>query len=327
MLTINTFTPLTPLHHPLFEEAKVKVWMKRDDLTHPEIQGNKWRKLRPHLDLLKQKEYHGIVTFGGAYSNHIAATAAAGHHFGFPTIGYIRGDELAQRPEKWSHTLQQAQAHGMQLKFIDRQTYRQRHDESFLKKLQQQHPHWLILPEGGSNPLAVTGMTEVMTQLEEQCLDWTHLYTAVGTGASFAGLIRANEANKAHAEKSTNPPEISQNPQSCCQIHGIAVLNEAEYLLPQIENWIGQPTKQTTWQLHTNGACGGYGKTTAELLETQQRFEQAFQIPLDPIYTAKMVHAFLQHLKAQQIPANSRVILYHSGGLQGRRKTHALITE
>ena len=240
---VLNITPLSPLEHPLFARAQIEVWIKRDDLTDPEIQGNKWRKLAPNLMAMQQAGKNQLLTFGGAFSNHIAATAAAGHRLGFQTLGLIRGEELANRPERWSHTLKQAAKNGMQLQFLSRHAYRQRNQPDFLTSLQQQYPQAYLLPEGGSNALAVSGMAAVVQQLNQQCENWTHLYTAVGTGASFAGLIKATEAM-------TPSPPFSKS------IQGIAVLNQADYLLPQIQDWIGQ-TQKADWQLHTQSACGG----------------------------------------------------------------------
>jgi len=302
MQPVLNFTPLQRLDHILFEQAKIQVWVKRDDLTDSAIQGNKWRKIAPNLIAMQQTGKNQLLTFGGAYSNHIAATAAAGKQFGFKTIGIIRGEELAEHHDRWSHTLKQATENGMQLQFISRKTYRQRHDPTFLHALQQQYPQAYILPEGGSNTLAVQGMAEVIKQLNQQCQNWTHLYTAVGTGASFAGLVKATEST-------------AQTPK---QVHGVAVLNQADYLLPQIKNWIGTTTKNVQWQLHTKSACGGYGKTTPALLETLAWFEQIFNIPLEQVYTAKMVHHFLMAVKSGEVPKESQVVLYHSGGLQGK---------
>lgn len=302
MPPVLNFTPLQLLNHILFEQAKIQVWVKRDDLTDSAIQGNKWRKLAPNIAAMQQTDKSQLLTFGGAYSNHIAATAAAGKRFGFKAVGIIRGEELAEQPDRWSHTLRRAAENGMQLQFISRKAYRQRHDPTFLHTLQQQYPRAYILPEGGSNNLAVQGMAEVIKQLNQQCPNWTHLYTAVGTGASFSGLVKATEST-------------AQTPK---QVHGVAVLNQADHLLPQIQNWI-DTTQTVHWQLHTQSACGGYGKTTPTLLETLTWFEQAFDIPLEQVYTAKMVHHFLKAVKSGQIPKGSQVVLYHSGGLQGRK--------
>lgn len=290
-------TPLIILHNPLFAHHKIEVYIKRDDLNHPLIQGNKWHKLKLNLIAAENQHKHQLLTFGGAYSNHIAATAAAAFERGWSSIGIIRGDELAHNHQAWSSTLKQAQQHGMIFEFVDRQTYRLRHHQAWLSALQQRYPQAYILPEGGSNALAVNGLESVMNELNEQCPDWTHLLCAVGTGGTLAGL-----AKFAHAGQ---------------QIFGIASLKNADYLREQIANWAG--AEKTNWRLLTEFHGGGYAKSTPDIDANMAAFEQDFDIALDPIYTAKMVNAFYQLIEQQTFTAGSKVILYHSGGLQGRK--------
>ncbi|PLA73604.1 cysteine desulfhydrase [Hydrogenovibrio sp. SC-1] len=306
MLTSSIVTPLQPLKHPLFESHQLQVWMKRDDLNHPAIQGNKWHKLRLNLDQARKQGTLRLITFGGAYSNHIAATAAAAKTFGFETVGMIRGDELANCPQKWSPTLLTAQANGMQLHFMSRQAYRQKEDPAFLRQLQEDFPNSFILPEGGTNELAIQGFEAVIDQLDQQCPTWSHLYTAVGTGGTLAGLVKMSQ----------------RNPVSVRALFGIATLNQADYLRESIshlaDNRANTAHHSVTWQLLTQYSSGGYAKTTEACLADQRWFETNFGILLDPIYTSKMVHGFLEEMRLQRIPPNSKVILYHSGGLQGR---------
>ena len=295
-------TPLIGISIPLFDRHKITVSVKRDDLNHPFIQGNKWHKLKLNLAQAKQDGKDTIITFGGAYSNHIAATAFAAHEQGFKCIAFIRGDELAGQPNRWSSTLKTAAKNGMQLRFLSRQAYREKDSALFLEKLHTQFNNTYLLPEGGSNPLAVSGFESLMRDIEIQQPNWTHLYTAVGTGATLAGLVKY----------------AKHKPKRC--INGVAVLKQAHYLLPQIEQWIG-PFAHTPWHLLTGYHGGGYGKVSAELNAFKHRFEQQFNIPLDPVYTLKMVHAFYQALQLGQIKAGSNIILLHTGGLQGNAHT------
>lgn len=280
--------------------------MKRDDLNHPAIQGNKWHKLRFNLEQARKQGFRKLITFGGAYSNHIAATAAAGKAFGFETVGMIRGEELANCPQKWSPTLLTAQKNGMQLQFINRQAYRQKQSAAFLRQLHKDFPNSFILPEGGTNELAIQGFAAVIEQLNQQCPTWSHLYTAVGTGGTLAGLVKMSQQN------------------SVCSraLLGIATLNQADYLRASIRHYSGiednSKESAVTWQLLTQYSGGGYAKTTEACLADQYWFESHFGILLDPVYTSKMVHGFLEEMRQQKIPPNSKVILYHSGGLQGR---------
>lgn len=291
-------TPLMAISDPLFDRYRVKVWVKRDDLNHPHIQGNKWHKLKFNLDAAKLQRKTTLLTFGGAYSNHIAATAYAAKEAGLKSIGLIRGEELAASPHTWSHTLKQAVDNGMALEFLTRQVYRLRDDPDFLLDLQQRYPDAYLLPEGGSNELAIQGFESLMTEIEQQCPQWDTLFTPVGTGATFAGLVRyaLARANR--------------------KINGVAVLKQADYLLPSIRKWIGIPPA-VAWQMLTDYHAGGYGKITPELQQLKQRFEAQFSIPLDPVYSIKMVAAFYDQLQRGEIPPHSKVILLHTGGLQG----------
>lgn len=288
-------TPLQKLEDKHFDQAGIEVWIKRDDLNHPLIQGNKWHKLRLNLEQAEQQGLTQLITFGGAYSNHIAATAAACYERGWSSIGFIRGDELAHNHQAWSPTLKQAQQHGMHFEFLDRQTYRLRHHQAWLQQLQLRFPQAYILPEGGSNELAVAGFESVINQLNQQCEDWTDLFCAVGTGGSLAGLA-----------KYASPKQ---------KVWGVASLKKAEYLKPQIKTWIGDLKKN--WHLLTEFHGGGYAKSNAEIVLKTNQFESQFQIPLDPVYTAKMVWAFNNLLEQNQFKAGQKIVLYHSGGLQG----------
>ncbi len=295
-------TPLVQLNDPLFSAYQVHVYMKREELNHPHIQGNKWSKLHHNLQAAKYQKKTTLLTFGGAYSNHIAATAVAAQEFGFKSIGLIRGEELKQAPERWSSTLKHAVQYGMQLHFLTRTAYRQKSNPAVLKQLQAKYPKAYILPEGGSNALAIKGFKPLMQQIEMQCPNWTHLISAVGTGATLAGLIKYAKPN--HFPRT---------------ILGIPVLKKGDYLIPHIQQWIGHPTPHT-WQLLTHYHCGGYAKTPSYLLHSMAQFEHQFNISLDPIYTAKMVYGFYQQLEQGTFAPGSHIILLHTGGLQGRIK-------
>lgn len=298
-------TPLQPLEHALFEHYKIQVWIKRDDLNHPTIQGNKWHKLRHNLEAAKKSNKTQLITFGGAYSNHIAATAAAGKMYGFETIGFIRGEELATCPQHWSHTLIEAQKKGMSLNFLSRAVYRQKSDAEFMTRLEKAYPNGYIIPEGGTNLKGVKGFKPLMQNLEKQCPEWTHLFCAVGTGGTLAGMIRYAQTSKT----ATNEKVIL----------GVATLKNADYLRTQITE-LSQPTfaKQAiNWQLLTQYCGDGYAKPDSKLLDLNTWFKTSFNIELDPIYTVKMVNGFLQELEKGTFPKGAKVILYHSGGLQG----------
>ena len=289
---------MTQLLSPEFERYGVTVWMKREELNHPLIQGNKWHKLKLNIEAALKVEKKCLLTFGGAYSNHIAATAAAAKFIGLGSIGIIRGQELADQPEKWSHTLIEAVANGMQLEFISRADYRDKASPLAIQQLQQRYPDAYLIPEGGSNELAVRGFDHLLNQIETQCPDWSHLITAVGTGGTLAGLTRS--------------APIKDNR----QIYGIPVLKQGDFLLPAIQSWIDNQLTND-WQLFTEYHCGGYAKTTPDLLKRMQQFETEFGIKLDPVYTAKMVNAVYELLSKKQFKPGSKIVLLHTGGLQG----------
>jgi len=303
MNSIQT-TPLIQLMSPLFEARQISVYIKRDELNHPLIQGNKWHKLRLNIQAALTQHKTTLLTFGGAYSNHIAATAVAAQEAGLGSIGIIRGDELERQPENWSHTLKQALKNGMVLQFVTRTEYRKKAE--MVISLQARFPNAYILPEGGSNALAVEGFKPLMQQIEKQCPKWTHLFSAVGTGATLAGLIKFATLNN---KKQPLPRTIL----------GVPVMKQGDYLRPQIQKWI-EESPPHPWQLLTEYHCGGYAKTPAYLLNQKHQFEEEFGIQLDPIYTAKMVYAFYQQLKKNKIQPGSTVILLHTGGLQGNNK-------
>ena len=277
--------------------------MKREELNHPAVQGNKLHKLKLNIQEAIRLQTDTLLTFGGDYSNYIAATAAAAQKAGFKSIGFIRGEELALTPDKWSPTLKLAQKNGMALNFISRENYRQKNQPDTLQTLQSEFPQAYIIPEGGSNILAVQGIESLMSDIEIQCPDWTHLYTAVGTGGTLAGLVSFSKLNLNRT------------------ILGVATLKNADYLIPIIEQWIIQAAEHNPvnhWQLLTQYHMGGYSKTTTELLQQMSDFEMEFKIDLEPIYTAKMVAAFYAQLHKNLIKPGSKVVLLHTGGLQGR---------
>jgi len=309
-------TPLTQLHSPLFTQYQVKVWMKRDDLNHPVVQGNKWHKLKYNLIQAKLTHKNTILTFGGAYSNHIAATAAAAKDADLQSIGVIRGNELENSPEKWSPTLQVAAENGMQFIFIDRQTYRLKATSDFLTNLQKQYPTSFIIPEGGSNKYAVLGFEDLVTDLYQQCPEWTHIFSPVGTGGTLAGLIHFSNIHQLNTKNT-----------SCRTIVGIPVLKNGDYLSNQIQELLSQATDKlqvdniqtVAWKLLTQYHDGGYAKQSNKGRNSQHEFEKEFSILLDPIYTSKMIYAFYDQLKTGKIPKGSSIILLHTGGLQGRK--------
>lgn len=269
----------------------VQLTVKRLDLIHPQISGNKFFKLKYNLLAAKQQNLHQVLTFGGAYSNHIAATAYAAHYFGFQSIGIIRGEELAK--EALNSTLQTAQDFGMQLHFVSRVEYRLRHELEYLQQLKQRYPNTLIIPEGGTNELAIQGTKEILSADDRENYDV--ICCAVGTGGTIAGIIESS-ADQQH-------------------ILGFSAL-KGDFLKHDIQQW----TNKTNWSLTDAYCCGGYAKTNSELLQFMQHFEQQYAVPLEQIYTAKMMMGLFDLIKQGHFPVNTRILAIHTGGLQGRIK-------
>ncbi|MBN2646713.1 MAG: pyridoxal-phosphate dependent enzyme [Thiotrichales bacterium] len=313
---ISKNTPLQLLSHPLFHVHGIEVWVKREELNHPQIQGNKLYKLYENLRAFHAGGYRSLLTFGGAYSNHLAAVAAAAHAEKIPLIGVVRGDELAHQPHRWSPTLQRAVAQGMHPLFVSRADYRalrmrtQTQIEHLQSNYAEQWPNQMDssgiywLPEGGSNLLAVQGVRYLAQALAEQCPDWSHLYCAVGTGATLAGLSAFSPAKAGR------------------KICAVPVVKAHADLASQITAWIAQTgaSEPCSWSWHSTPS-----KRYGQLCEQQRTFVTEiwaqFAIELDPIYTPPTFYQFWQDLLAQRIAPGSRVILLHSGGLQSTR-TH-----
>ena len=291
-------SPLQKIEEPLFKEKNVEVYIKRDDEIHPEISGNKWRKLRLNIEKFHSGKYDALLTFGGAFSNHIAATAALCGNISIPSIGIIRGDELIVDSNK---TLQQAHQYGMQLIFVSRDEYNQRYERIYHEELRTRFKNILIVPEGGANYLGALGAADSIKELP---FEPTHIYLAMGTGTTSAGCLLG-------AENAT--------------VIGVPALKGGDFLRKDIEelvqlvllekNWTEEKMKQL--QIESDFHFGGYGKHTNELIQFITQFYQQHQIKLDHVYTAKMMYAFYSNLKADKIKPNSKVVVLHTGGLQG----------
>ena len=271
----------------------VQLTIKRLDLIHPQISGNKFFKLKYNLLAAQQQGFSQVLTFGGAFSNHIAATAFAAQHFGFQSIGMIRGEELASQP--FNPTLQTAQDLGMQLHFLSRFEYRLRHQAEYLQQLQQQYPQAFIIPEGGSNALAIQGTQEILSP--DDLENYDVICCAVGTGGTLAGIIESSSEQQ--------------------HVLGFSAL-KGDFLKHDIQQW----TDKSNWSLTDAYCCGGYAKTTLELLQFMQQFEQQYDIPLEQVYTAKMMMGLLDLIQYHHFPAHTRILAIHTGGLQGKLKTY-----
>jgi 1-aminocyclopropane-1-carboxylate deaminase len=287
-LLTYTPTPVQEIFDPLFEKAGVRVFVKREDLNHPFVSGNKWWKLKYNLEAALQQKQHTIVTFGGAYSNHIYATAAAAHEAGLNSIGIIRGEETLPLNE----TLAFAKSKGMKIYYVSRGAYREKTKIEFIENLRKQFVNFYLLPEGGSNELAVKGVSEFAQTLGD---DFDYLCCAVGTGGTLAGLINGLQGRKS--------------------ILGFPVLKGGDWLNNEIKKYL--PVDYKNWTLLASYHFGGYGKVTDPLLRFIHNLEKTTGILFDPIYTGKMVYGIFDLIEKNYFSKGSSILVIHSGGLQG----------
>ncbi|MFT3793836.1 1-aminocyclopropane-1-carboxylate deaminase/D-cysteine desulfhydrase [Flavobacterium sp.] len=264
------------------------LYIKREDLIHPLVSGNKFRKLKYNLLEAQKQDQTTLLTFGGAFSNHIAAVAAAGKAQGFRTIGVVRGEELDGKI-KDNPTLQLAADCGMVLHFVSREDYRLKDLTEFTTRLQQQFGDFYLLPEGGTNALAVKGCEEILTDTDS---DFDYICCAVGTGGTISGII--------------NAAQTVQN------VLGFPAL-KGNFLREEICKFARNPN----WELLTDYHFGGYAKIDEPLIRFINQFYKDTGIPLDPVYTGKMVFGVIDLMKKGYFPAGSKILAIHTGGLQG----------
>ena len=266
----------------------ISVSIRREDLIHPFISGNKFRKLKYNLVQAKAENNDTLLTYGGAFSNHIAAAAYAGKEYGFKTIGIIRGDELESKIFE-NPTLKFAQECGMQFKFVTREEYRHKTEADFIENLKHEFGDFYYVPEGGTNEFAVQGCEEILTQDDSQ---YDFVCSAVGTGGTISGIINSSFPHQ--------------------KVLGFPAL-KGDFLNNEIRKFV----HKENWELITDYHFGGYGKVNPELIAFVNQFYAENQVPLDPIYTGKMVFGVIDLISTNYFPENSKILLIHTGGLQG----------
>lgn len=302
-------SPLQKLEDALFTANGLKVFVKRDDLIHPEISGNKWRKLKYNLNDAQNQGAKQIITFGGAYSNHIYAMAAAGKYFGFKTVGIVRGEELNK---KSSETLRFASECGMRLHFVTRTEYRDMR-ENPQNQLSIIHEltgldinNSKVIPEGGTNHLALAGVGEMFEEIICQLGSAPdYIFCPVGTAGTISGIL-------ANSDKKT-------------KVIGICVLKNGQYLLNEIDTLLKSTSvsnvgsnlnpSNVNFEVLWNEHHGGYAKKTAELIEFISKFNAERDFVIEPIYSGKMFFTFYKYFSSL-IEPNSKVVLIHTGGLR-----------
>lgn len=293
-------SPLQRLSDPFPEPVPIQFYLKRDDLLHPQVSGNKWRKLKYNLIDAQRQHCDTLLTFGGAYSNHLYATAAAGQLLGFQTIGVVRGDELRSQP--LNATLAFCQSCGMKLHFVSRDDYRRKEEADFLNRLQIQGKQlwpgqYYVLPEGGTNERAVQGTAEIMPELIAQ-LGYAPAYVgcAVGTGGTWRGLL-------------------TSAPATTTVLGFLAVKGTEKSLLSGLPR---DKSPAANCQLLTEYNFGGYAKTTPELINFIRVFERRTGIRVEQVYTGKLLFGIYDLARRGFFPPGATVVALHTGGLQGR---------
>lgn len=279
-------SPLEQIEHPLLQQHGVKFYMKRDDLIHPEVSGNKWRKLKYNIEEMQRLGLSKLATFGGAYSNHIAAAAAAANHFGIEAVGLIRGEELNEHSNP---TLLRASELGMTLQFVDRKSYR---EMTQLKNLPD-FPEHFVIPEGGANVHGICGVAEIVSEIN---IPFDTLITAVGTGTTLCGLVQGLNGN--------------------ARVLGVSVL-KGDFIKSDVQNTLGKlRASANNYQIETAYHFGGYGKITGQLIEFINTLAVAISIKLDPIYTGKALFGVWDMIERGKFDDQTLIFL-HTGGLQG----------
>ncbi|MEO8146402.1 MAG: pyridoxal-phosphate dependent enzyme [Bacteroidia bacterium] len=290
---------LNKINDPMFSDREITLYVKREDLVHPVYGGNKFRKLKYNLIYARENNFDTLWTFGGAFSNHIAATAYAGKKLGVKTIGVIRGDELKPSDEKLSKTLREAKANGMQLKFISRSDYKRKYDDDFLNELRNEFGNAYIIPEGGSNEFALQGCREIVDDIE---IDFDYIICPVGTGTTLLGIASGlkpyQTAVGIEVYKNENPQEEN--------------LEFLKHHPLEIKNYKLRPDSYRV----ENYSFGGYGKSTPELDTFCKDFSTNHNITIEPVYTGKMFYGIFDLVKQGYFPKASIIVAIHTGGLQ-----------
>ncbi|WP_082768949.1 1-aminocyclopropane-1-carboxylate deaminase/D-cysteine desulfhydrase [Paraglaciecola hydrolytica] len=265
--------------------------IKRDDLIHPIISGNKWRKLKYSLCHALENDCSHIVSFGGGFSNHLHALAYCCKQLNIKFTAIVRGDYRAN-PSPMLQDLSQWQS---DIHYVDKLTYQRREKPEYLALLQKEYPDAMIIPEGGSNTLALQGVAEIVNELSGH---YDYIVAPVASGATLAGLIHATH-------------------QTSCKILGIGVLKGEGYLEELVQQLL--PQSYGHWSINHEYHCGGYAKSNIELRDFCRDFYQQTQVDIEPVYSGKLFFALRHLIQQAYFPVNSRILALHTGGLQGAR--------
>ena len=285
-IDLEIFSPVHQIANPLFDAHGVSVFLKRDDLIHPMISGNKWRKLKYLLKSAQAGQKNHLVTFGGAYSNHLLATAAAAAKFGLQSTGIVRGEDVD------NNTLFLCKLHGMQLLFTDRDSYRDK--PTLFQKYFGNDEQAFFIDEGGSSPEGAQGCAELVNELTDS---YDHIFCACGTGTTAAGIINGLTSH-----------------QLTTKFNAIPVFKNGDFIREEIDRFLTSPAD---YDLHTDYHFGGYGKATDELIDFVSQFVANTGIVIEPIYTGKMMYALYDLIGKGHFKTGSKILAIHSGGIWG----------
>ena len=285
-INLEIYSPIHQIKNQLFDKKGIEVYLKRDDLIHPIISGNKWRKLKYVLQKASNENKTHLVTFGGAYSNHLLASAAAAAKFGFKSTGMVRGEEVN------NDTLFLCRLHGMRLIFVDRESYRNK--PALFDKYFADDENAFFIDEGGASAEGAKGCSELVNELTER---YNHIFCACGTGTTAAGIINGARQNNLET-----------------QFNGIPVFKNGEFLRDEIDRFLIEPS---IYKLHTDYHFGGYGITDDRLIQFIKQFVAETGILIEPVYTGKMLYAVFDLAAKDYFKKGDRILAIHTGGIWG----------
>lgn len=286
-------SPISEIHDPILDRAGVRVLVKREDLNHPYVSGNKWWKLKYNLVEAIRLKHDTLITFGGAYSNHLYATAAAARELGLKSIGIVRGEET--RP--LNPTLSFIRDCGMRIHYVSREQYRTKATVKFQQWIMKDFDRAYVIPEGGTNEFAITGCAELSRLIQSEA-SFDFIALPVGTGGTLAGIIAGLRNNQTAV--------------------GYSVLKGGEFLQAEVAKWLAvSGCTHQLWRMATSHHQGGYGKRTAPLMKFIQHQLEVHALPLDPVYTGKLCYGLWQEIEQGLFPRGSTILMLHTGGMQG----------
>lgn len=304
-IVIQKDIPIEKVELDVFNRKHIEVYLQRDDLLHKDVSGNKWRKLKYALKDYDRETYDGILSFGGAFSNHLAATAAACHLLDIPFVAFVRGE----KPNGLNSTLAFIESSGAKIEWLNRTDFKELRDKGWPNPDLERYSNFMVIPEGGRSDLAIKSCEEITENWEGQAYDFA--CCSIGTGTTFSGLVNS----------------LTGLQTKCL---GFVMLKDQGYLTKEIEGM----TTGNNYELIRDYHFNGFGKVTDELIDFLNRFYEKNKIPLDPIYTGKMMYGIANLAENDFFPVGSKIIAIHTGGLQGikgcneqRRKKNKSILE